>query len=246
MVEISTSILSTKKGEESKTFLGLEAAKTDYIHIDVMDGKFVEKNTYKQMLSNASYIRRISNLPMDIHLMVKDVETGIEVFLLIRQLDKKIPVLILSSYTELCAASLKIGTSDFVRKDGGIDELCARIEAALNRYPGPEITGHPSEKVYQLSPTSRFYPANSTLEIGDQRYPLKTMLAELLTIFCQNQNSFIPGTIICRRLWNNDNASKISLLRDYISELRKILKADTSLKIRSSYGKGYCFSTPEK
>ena len=145
-------------------------------------------------------------------------KTGIEVFLLIRQLDKKIPVLILSSYTE----------------------------AALNRYPGPEITGHPSEKVYQLSPTSRFYPANSTLEIGDQRYPLKTMLAELLTIFCQNQNSFIPGTIICRRLWNNDNASKISLLRDYISELRKILKADTSLKIRSSYGKGYCFSTPEK
>ena len=173
-------------------------------------------------------------------------KTGIEVFLLIRQLDKKIPVLILSSYTELCAASLKIGTSDFVRKDGGIDELCARIEAALNRYPGPEITGHPSEKVYQLSPTSRFYPANSTLEIGDQRYPLKTMLAELLTIYCQNQNSFIPGTIICRRLWNNDNASKISLLRDYISELRKILKADTSLKIRSSYGKGYCFSTPEK
>ena len=141
-------------------------------------------------------------------------KTGIEVFLLIRQLDKKIPVLILSSYTELCAASLKIGTSDFVRKDGGIDELCARIEAALNRYPGPEITGHPSEKIYQLSPNSCFYPANSTLEIGDQRYPLKTMLAELLTIFCQNQNSFIPGTIICRRLWNNDNASKISLLRD--------------------------------
>lgn len=73
-------------------------------------------------------------------------KTGIEVFLLIRQLDKEIPVLILSSYTELCAASLKIGTSDFVRKDGGIDELCARIEAALSRYPGREITGQPSEK----------------------------------------------------------------------------------------------------
>lgn len=81
MVEISTSILSTKKGEESKTFLGLEAAKTDYIHIDVMDGKFVEKNTYKQMLSNASYIRRISNIPLDIHLMVEDVKKGIEDFI---------------------------------------------------------------------------------------------------------------------------------------------------------------------
>lgn len=93
-------------------------------------------------------------------------KTGIEVFLLIRQLDKKIPVLILSSYTELCAASLKIGTSDFVRKDGGIDELCARIEAALNRYPGPEITGHPSEKYI-----SYLRPAVSTL----QTLPLKSV-----------------------------------------------------------------------
>ena len=141
---------------------------------------------------------------------------------------------------------IKKGTSDFVRKDGSIDELCARIEAALSRYPGRKITGQPSEKVYQLSPASRFYSANSTLAIGDQRYLLKTMLAELWTIFCQNQNSFIPGTIICRRLWNNDHASKIGLLRDYISELRKILETDESLKIRSSYGKGYCFSTPEK
>jgi len=31
-------------------------------------------------LEYSSYIRRISNLPMDVHLMVEDVETGIEVF----------------------------------------------------------------------------------------------------------------------------------------------------------------------
>lgn len=80
MVEISTSILSVLKGEESKTFFALEKAKTDYFHIDVMDGKFVQKDTYKDMLEYSSYIRRISNLPMDIHLMVEDVETGIEVF----------------------------------------------------------------------------------------------------------------------------------------------------------------------
>ena len=80
MVEVSTSILSIKKGEESKTFFALEKAKTDYFHIDVMDGEFVEKDTYHNMLEYSTYIRRISNLPMDIHLMVKDVETGIEVF----------------------------------------------------------------------------------------------------------------------------------------------------------------------
>ena len=80
MVEISTSILSVKKGEESSTFFELEAGKTDYFHIDVMDGKFVEKNTYKKMLEYASYIKRISNLPLDVHLMVEDVESYIKSF----------------------------------------------------------------------------------------------------------------------------------------------------------------------
>ena len=50
MVEVSTSILSVKKGEESATFFELEASKTDYFHIDVMDGNFVEKNTYEYMV----------------------------------------------------------------------------------------------------------------------------------------------------------------------------------------------------
>ena len=80
MVEISTSILSVKKGEESKTFFALEKAKTDYFHIDVMDGKFVEKDTYQKMLEYASYIKRISNLPLDIHLMVEDINTAIDDF----------------------------------------------------------------------------------------------------------------------------------------------------------------------
>lgn len=80
MIEISTSILTVEKGKETETFLALEKSKTDYFHIDVMDGKFVEKDTYKKMIEYSSYIKRISNLPMDVHLMVEDVETGIEVF----------------------------------------------------------------------------------------------------------------------------------------------------------------------
>ena len=80
MIEISTSILSVKKGEEAKIFFALEQAKTDYFHIDVMDGKFVEKNTYEKMLEYASYIKRISNLPLDVHLMVEDVKQAITDF----------------------------------------------------------------------------------------------------------------------------------------------------------------------
>ena len=81
MVEISTSILSVKNGQEAETFLTLEKCKTDYYHIDVMDGKFVENDTYSRMLEYSSYIRRISNLPIDVHLMVEDVKNAIDDFL---------------------------------------------------------------------------------------------------------------------------------------------------------------------
>ena len=81
MVEVSTSILNVKEGEESATFFELKKKKTDYFHIDVMDGKFVEKDTYQKMFEYASYIRRISNLPLDVHLMVEDINKAIEDFL---------------------------------------------------------------------------------------------------------------------------------------------------------------------
>ena len=80
MVEVSTSILSVESGNEAETFLLLEKSKTDYFHIDVMDGKFVEKDTYQNMLEYSGYIKRISNLPMDVHLMVTDIKKAIEDF----------------------------------------------------------------------------------------------------------------------------------------------------------------------
>ena len=80
MVEVSASILTVEKGREAETFLTLEKSKIDYFHIDVMDGKFVMKDTYHDMVEYSSYLKRISNLPMDIHLMVEDVKTAIEVF----------------------------------------------------------------------------------------------------------------------------------------------------------------------
>ena len=80
MIEVSTSILTVEKGKESETFFALEKSKTDYFHIDVMDGKFVEKDTYQKMIEYSNYIKRISNLPIDVHLMVEDVKNGIEEF----------------------------------------------------------------------------------------------------------------------------------------------------------------------
>ena len=81
MIEISTSILSVEKENSLKTFYNLETAKTDYFHIDVMDGKFVENNTSEKMIEYAENIKQISNLPLDVHLMVENVNDYIEQYI---------------------------------------------------------------------------------------------------------------------------------------------------------------------
>lgn len=78
MGKIASSILSadfTKLGEEVKS---VEQAGADYIHIDVMDGHFVPNITIGPMIVKA--VRRITNLPLDVHLMISNPDFFVEDF----------------------------------------------------------------------------------------------------------------------------------------------------------------------
>lgn len=80
MAEVSASILSIKNENAIQTLYNLETSGIDYFHIDVMDGEFVKNNTTDQMLEYCEYLNSISNLPLDVHLMVKDVPNYISSF----------------------------------------------------------------------------------------------------------------------------------------------------------------------
>ena len=78
MGKIAPSILSadfTKLGEEIEA---VQAAGADYIHIDVMDGHFVPNITVGPMIVKAA--KRITNLPLDVHLMIENPERYIDDF----------------------------------------------------------------------------------------------------------------------------------------------------------------------
>lgn len=81
MVEISTSILNVKKENAIATIYNLETAKTDYFHIDVMDGQFVEKDTTEVMQEYSNNIKQISNIHLDVHLMVEDIKSYIDAYI---------------------------------------------------------------------------------------------------------------------------------------------------------------------
>ena len=81
-MEVATSLLDVKKENCIKTFYDIETAGTDYFHIDVMDGKFVENNTVSDMTEYCEYLNSITNIPLDVHLMVEDAMSFIKSFII--------------------------------------------------------------------------------------------------------------------------------------------------------------------
>jgi ribulose-phosphate 3-epimerase len=67
---IAPSILSADFARLGDEIRAVEAAGADWIHVDVMDGLFVPNITIGQPVVRS--IRRITKLPLDVHLMIRD------------------------------------------------------------------------------------------------------------------------------------------------------------------------------
>jgi ribulose-phosphate 3-epimerase len=75
---LSSSILSADFAHLSDQIQAAENAGVDWIHIDVMDGSFVPVITMGPFIVETC--RRITSLPLDVHLMIVDPEKHIESF----------------------------------------------------------------------------------------------------------------------------------------------------------------------
>jgi ribulose-phosphate 3-epimerase len=75
---ISTSILSADFARLGEEIAAVESAGADWIHMDVMDGHFVPNITMGPFIVEAC--RRITKLPLDVHLMIEKPERYLEVF----------------------------------------------------------------------------------------------------------------------------------------------------------------------
>jgi ribulose-phosphate 3-epimerase len=71
-VQIAPSILSADFGHLADEIAMCEAGGADLIHVDVMDGRFVPNLTYGAKVIET--VRRLTRLPIDVHLMVVEPE----------------------------------------------------------------------------------------------------------------------------------------------------------------------------
>jgi ribulose-phosphate 3-epimerase len=77
-LKIAPSILSCDFGRLAEEVRAIETAGADYVHVDVMDGRFVPNITIGPVVVEA--VRKATKLPLDVHLMIVEPEKYIDDF----------------------------------------------------------------------------------------------------------------------------------------------------------------------
>ena len=77
-VRIAPSILAADFAVLRDEIASIEAGGADWVHVDVMDGRFVPNITIGPFIVEA--VRRATSLPLDVHLMIVEPERYIESF----------------------------------------------------------------------------------------------------------------------------------------------------------------------
>jgi ribulose-phosphate 3-epimerase len=78
MIKIAPSILSADFSRLGDEITAIAKGGADYVHIDVMDGHFVPNITIGPLVVEAA--RRITDLPLDVHLMIENPDRYIPDF----------------------------------------------------------------------------------------------------------------------------------------------------------------------
>ncbi|PKL82854.1 MAG: ribulose-phosphate 3-epimerase [Ignavibacteriae bacterium HGW-Ignavibacteriae-3] len=76
---LAPSILTADFSNLSQQVRSVELGGADWIHCDVMDGKFVPNLTFGPVVVKA--VRKVTKLPLDVHLMIKDPDLLIKDFI---------------------------------------------------------------------------------------------------------------------------------------------------------------------
>lgn len=71
-LKLAPSILTADFGHLAEQIQAAEAGGADYIHLDVMDGRFVPNISFGPLIVRA--VRNLTTLPLDVHLMIEDAD----------------------------------------------------------------------------------------------------------------------------------------------------------------------------
>lgn len=160
----------------------------------------------------------------------------------IRAQSEGVPIVVLSSRDDEAGKvkALDLGADDYVAKPFGMDELLARLRAALRHQL--QVQG---EKPLFRSGRLTVDLVRRRVSLGDQELKLSPKEYDLLRIFIQHSGKVLTHRFLMKALW--DEMADPQNLRVYVRQLRQKIEDDPERPqlVLTETGVGYRFQLRE-
>lgn len=152
-----------------------------------------------------------------------------------------VPVIVLSVVGEESekVAALDAGADDYVTKPFGIDELLARLRAAMRRV---EPSSEPLIEIGEL----RVDLEKRAVSMDGRPVQLTPHEFELLRLLARNEGKLMTHAAILREVWGRAYSEESHYLHVYVSQLRRKIEPEPTRPryILTEPGAGYRLVTP--
>tara|TARA_B100000945_G_C20402321_1_gene608035 strand:+ start:1194 stop:1889 length:696 start_codon:yes stop_codon:yes gene_type:complete len=157
----------------------------------------------------------------------------------IRKVDQDIPIIFLTakSQKDNIIKAFKLGADDYLTKPFSIEELLVRIEAILKRVPEKDLKELSDE--INLGSYTYIHNQNLLIDKNKKKFSLTTKENELLKLFCLNINNKVERNAALIKIWGDDSYYNARSMDVYIAKLRKYLKSDPNIEIKTIHGHGF-------
>jgi two-component system, OmpR family, KDP operon response regulator KdpE len=167
---------------------------------------------------------------------------GHELLKTIRARNERVPIVVLSSRSDESGKvqALDLGADDYVTKPFGMDELLARMRAAL-RHQLQTQGERPIFRVGDLSVDL----VRRIVKVGEREVKLSPKEYDLLRVLVQHAGKVLTHKFLLGELW--DDLTDAQYLRVYVRQLRQKIEADPEQPryVLTETGVGYRLRAPE-
>ena len=161
---------------------------------------------------------------------------------MIRARNERVPIVVLSSRSDEAGKveALNSGANDYVTKPFGMNELLARMRAAVRH----QLQSHGERPVFRIGDLSVDL-VRRAVKVGDKDVKLSPKEYELLRVLVQHAGKVLTHKFLLGELW--DELTDAQYLRVYVRQLRQKIEADPERPqyILTDTGIGYRLRAPD-
>jgi two-component system, OmpR family, KDP operon response regulator KdpE len=167
---------------------------------------------------------------------------GHDLLRMIRSRNEAVPVIVLSSRGDEAGKvqALDLGADDYVTKPFGMDELLARLRAALRH----QLQTHGERPIFHVGNLSVDL-VRRIVKVGDRMVKLTPKEYDLLRVLVQHAGKVLTHKFLLAELWGD--LSDAQYLRVYVRQLRQKIEdiPEKPKYIHTETGIGYRLRAPD-